>query len=91
MGELPSQKDLLVALADGHDAHLVAHAKLGDHAPGQRGRFLDVVAGASGDFFGSEDQLLGDASTKSDGQPAQQPLLGVTVPVLFGQRCHHAQ
>ena len=83
---LPAEEDLLLPVAHRHHADPLAHAELRHHAPGDAGGPLDVVAGAGGDLLRAEHQLLGHPAAEEDRQPADQPVLGVAVAVLLGQR-----
>ena len=55
------------------------------------GGALDVVAGAGGDLVGAEDDLLGHAAAEEHRQAADEPVLGVVVPVDLGQRRREAE
>ena len=63
--DLAAEEDLLFLLAEGERAHRVAHAPLADHAAGQLGGALEVVAGAGRDL--AEHDLFGDAAAEQDG------------------------
>ena len=65
-----------------HRAQLLAHAELGDHAPDQLGRLLDVVAGAGAD--GAEHGQLRRPAAQHHGDAVVQLVLGEDVAVLGG-------
>src|SRR6185436_14326757 len=76
-----AEEDLLLALAVGERAHLLAHAPLADHLAGDVGRLLDVVAGARRET--AEDDLLGDAPAERDGDAALRLLLRQVVTIVL--------
>src|SRR3990172_4966505 len=84
--DLPTQEDLLLAIPYENGAHHLAHAELGDHAPGHLGGVLDVLRGSSRHFFRTEDQLFRHPAAVGHGQTAQDVRLGVIVPVFLRQR-----
>src|SRR5436309_3645156 len=92
LGEVPPEEDLLLLLAEGHGAELLAHAPLADHLVAELGGALDVVAGPGGHV--AEHQLLRGAAPEEDGEVVDQEGLGVRVPIverdLLGQAERHA-
>ena len=65
MTHVAAEEHLLLLMAEGNRAHLLAHAPLAHHLAGEVGRLVDVVAGAGGHL--PEDDLLGDAAAQADG------------------------
>ena len=83
LADLPAEEHELVALPEGERPELVAHAELGDHAPGEVGRLLDVVAGAGGRV--AEDQALRDVAAEQARDLVLELGLALEVAVLGGQ------
>ena len=83
--DLAAEEDLLFLLAEGQRAHRFAHAPLADHAAGEVGGALEVVAGAGGDVAGRD--LLGDAAAEQDADLVDQIVLRVVV-LLVGRQRH---
>src|SRR5438128_723217 len=78
--EVAAEEDLLLLLAEGHRAELVAHAPLAHHLVRQLGGPLDVVARPG--RHAAERELLGRAPTEEDGELAEEVVLRVGVPVV---------
>ena len=74
------------SVADGTQA--VAHAVLGDHAPGNGGGPLQVVGGAGGDV--SQHQFLGHSAAQEGGDAVGELPLGLVHLVLLRQGDGHA-
>src|SRR2546422_860880 len=70
LGEVAAEEDLLLLLAEGHGAELLAHAPLADHLVGELGGALEVVAGPGGHV--AEHQLLGGTAAEEDGEAVDQ-------------------
>ncbi len=85
VAEVAAQERLVVALAELDRTEPLGHAVLGDHRAGERGRLLDVVAGAGGRVV--EDHLLGRAAAHHVGELVEHLRAGLGVLVLVGQ--HH--
>ena len=81
LADLSAEEDQLVALPEGQRAELVAHAELGDHAPRQVGRLLDVVAGTGRGV--AEDQPLGDVAAEQARDLVLELGLGLQIAVLL--------
>src|SRR5216110_2771869 len=64
--EVAAEEDLLLLLAEGHRAELVAHAPLAHHLARQLGGALDVVARPGG--HAAEGQLLRRPPAEEDGE-----------------------
>src|SRR5207247_1097513 len=73
-------QDLVLLLAEGHRAELVAHAPLAHHLARQLGGALDVVARPGG--HAAEGQLLRRPPAEEDGELAEEMVLRVGVPVV---------
>src|SRR5262249_7140519 len=90
--EIAPQEDLLLLLAEGDRAELLAHAPLAHHLPRQLGGALKVVARAGGHV--AEHELLGGTAAEQDGEVHQEEVLRVRVTVverdLLGQAEGHA-
>ena len=62
LADAAAQEDHLLALAEDHRAHLLAHAVLRDHGPGQLGDLVQVIHGAVGHV--AKDHLFGHAAAQ---------------------------
>src|SRR5436309_3272184 len=92
--EVAAEEDLLLLLAEGHRAELVAHTPLAHHLARQLGGALDVVARPGG--HAAEGQLLRRPPAEEDGELAEEMVLRVGVPVverdlLRQAECHAAR
>ena len=85
LADLATEEDHLLALAEGERAELLAHAELGDHAPGQVGGLLDVVRGAGRGV--AEDELLGGVAAEHAGDLVLELRLALEVAIL-GRQAH---
>src|SRR5579863_1274121 len=81
-GEIPSQEDFLLVLAEGQGTQ-ARHPEFAHHAAREFRRLLDVVAGAGGDVV--QKHLFGHASAHHDGKLRLEIVLGVRVLVIHRQ------
>src|SRR5579875_2041892 len=82
LSDVAAQEDLLFLLAKGHGTEL-AHAELADHAAGEIGGTLDVVAGTGGHLLAED--FFGAATAHHHGEAGLEVVLGDGVLVLLGE------
>src|SRR5262249_24214315 len=82
-GDLATEEDVLLPLAEGERAHLVRHAPLSDHLARHLRGLLEVVAGARGLLL--EHDLFGGAAAQEDGDLVDEEFLRVAVAIVGGQ------
>ena len=79
LGDFAAEEDLLFLLAEGQRTQ-AAHAVLADHAAGEVGCRLDVIAGAGGHLV--EEDLLSHAAAVGHGEAGFEVFAGVVVAIV---------
>src|SRR5688572_22438922 len=77
---LPTEEDVLLALAEGQRAHAIRHAPLADHLAGHLGGLLEVVARPRRLLL--EDDLLRGAAAEEDRDAVDEVVARVVVLVV---------